>query len=89
MDGKKPVEMDWLKLRTGKSSNSLSEFSEKSKEVKSRSEMAGLALRKRSRPASSSEAGGTEVIVVWVVGCVARSLWEFRSDSVCFNSEVR
>lgn len=32
MDGVEPVEMDWLKLRTGKSSNSFSEFSEKSGE---------------------------------------------------------
>lgn len=32
MNGKKPIKMGWLKLRTRKSKNHLSEFSEKSEE---------------------------------------------------------
>lgn len=80
--------MDWLKSRTGKSKNSLSEFSEKSKESKVQAQMEGLAVHKGSGNASFSEAGGIEVIdVVQTVRCVAQTLKEFWSNGVCFLQE--
>ena len=44
MDGKEPVEVCWLKLRTGKNSHSISEFFEKSEETRVQGTDRGLAL---------------------------------------------